>query len=381
MNLKKITTLAMGGILLAKVPISFAQPTAQELNREFCEQLQNYVMNGHQTSQRQDQLHQLSEAATRIQDPTVGEWVRELSNLHSGVVSSPQPPATTLPSASSGAYGSPPRQSQRDRSIEIRRSFAILPPLAGTPEVVRSCFSEIPDPQFPVVPTCGKRLRGSEIRSVCFQKPEILSQILKISMLGDAVSFWSSYHKQALHLVQQIATKSCGPTVISMRLLDLGLPGPPSAKRAQDGLTNVDDLEREIRGSGPDLLTTEKFKFKIASKNQLYLENTTGEFDSFKKDDQPTLSKVSFIDFLERRLRIYGPVITSITDPKLGGHWIIVDEVSKTDGSVRIRDPYHGRMIDIPIDAFIKRFIAKGVDEGMTETMLWAWKEPRNESR
>jgi hypothetical protein len=179
-----------------------------------------------------------------------------------------------------------------------------------------------------------------------------------------------------------------------MRLLDLGFSVPEEMICQPGALTNIDWLEKELQAKTRDQLSIEKYKFRVGKDpRELFLKKIAPgapTFESSPSKRSPSAAAgggggagaadvgeglkrqpQSFIEFLENHLREHGPVITSISDPEVSGHWIIVDEVSRTDGTVRLRDPYHGRMIDVPIEAFMKRFNDPEDESNVAETMLW----------
>ncbi len=47
-------------------------------------------------------------------------------------------------------------------------------------------------------------------------------------------------------------------------------------------------------------------------------------------------------------------LMLSITHPRVGGHWIILDEVNMDIKTVDIRDPYSGRAFRLSFDEFCK---------------------------
>jgi hypothetical protein len=63
-----------------------------------------------------------------------------------------------------------------------------------------------------------------------------------------------------------------------------------------------------------------------------------------------------FLLSLKNEISLYGPCILSIQglkEGRIGGHFIIVDEISDDFNKVRIRDPFHGWEITITKDAFL----------------------------
>jgi hypothetical protein len=180
-----------------------------------------------------------------------------------------------------------------------------------------------------------------------------------------------------------------------MRLLDLGYPVPEEFVCQPGELTTIDWLEKHIQEKTHGRFQISKIRFRIEKSEKA--EQVAGSFtyhslepgmgyhaaeagssgaaaDRLDSESNPSVIHDHFIPYLERNLRQHGPVILSITDPKIEGHWIIVDEVSQADGTVRIRDPYHGRMIDVGIEAFMKRFIQDDSEKNLPEKMLWVKK-------
>ena len=68
----------------------------------------------------------------------------------------------------------------------------------------------------------------------------------------------------------------------------------------------------------------------------------------------PIVSEGFNLKALKLLLQQNGPAIIPIDDKELGGHVIVVDEI--TDEGVRLRDPYHGWEITVTLEAFNKRF-------------------------
>ena len=85
--------------------------------------------------------------------------------------------------------------------------------------------------------------------------------------------------------------------------------------------------------------------------------------------------KAEVFRILSGMLRDHGPIITSITDPHIRGHWIIVDRLVGSPGLEEklpgaphawIRDPYHGWAIPVALEALLGRM----VDENDPQSLL-----------
>lgn len=66
-----------------------------------------------------------------------------------------------------------------------------------------------------------------------------------------------------------------------------------------------------------------------------------------------TLSERDLLSSLRELIHITGSAIVDVTPASLGGHVVVVDEISEDLESARLRDPYHGWEITVKASAFI----------------------------
>lgn len=75
-------------------------------------------------------------------------------------------------------------------------------------------------------------------------------------------------------------------------------------------------------------------------------------------------SKEKLLECIQKSLQTHGSAIVSIAG-EIGGHVVVVDEISENRQTIRLRDPYHGWAISVTQEAFCQRLI-----EGETSDML-----------
>lgn len=121
------------------------------------------------------------------------------------------------------------------------------------------------------------------------------------------------------HVILQPAVKACVPACIAMLLLDRGKK--PNYQEMQE--TNLANTQRAIEWV-----------------NEAKLECQITE-----------IPQDNAIDLLSKRLAEKGPGKLSIEHPTIGSHAIILDEISREKGEALIRDPFHGWMLTIKLDA------------------------------
>jgi hypothetical protein len=206
-------------------------------------------------------------------------------------------------------------------------------------------------PRVSHLDTPRKKQRTQPKFSKCFRDDEIIEILADTAGRGTqsahTVHFRlspaiSGVRLNQLHILQQSASKGCGPAVYTMRALDLG--NPESGQRMQhiSQLTNSDDLKRYFENEGLTVKIDQVKNGKVAT------SEAEGQ---------------DILDYLSERIPVEGPVITSITDHEIDGHWIIVDEVTEND--LKIRDPFHGWMIRVTRESFFERI----ADE--PQTLVW----------
>jgi hypothetical protein len=128
-------------------------------------------------------------------------------------------------------------------------------------------------------------------------------------------------------VLQQAALKSCGQTCVCMMLLDLNLSAP---------LNLINEGETS----------------KIQCLEQLLIKNSAVS----KITRISTADPDEFLFILKKKILSNGSCILSIqglNDGRIGGHFIIVDEISDDLNKIRIRDPFHGWEIIIKKIAFL----------------------------
>lgn len=128
--------------------------------------------------------------------------------------------------------------------------------------------------------------------------------------------------KTGRHVILQQATRSCVPTAVAMLVLDNG--GRPNFKRIQQiCLATTEQAIHWLKEAG--------FKPKLS---QIELENR----------------EQTFVELLQEN----GPGILGVIPPELGGHVIVLDAISLEKRTATIRDPYHGWMVTITLDALLR---------------------------
>lgn len=123
-------------------------------------------------------------------------------------------------------------------------------------------------------------------------------------------------------IIQQQATRGCTAAVAAMLIKDQG------------GDVDIASLEERNLGTNEDI--------------KEYIR--TAGFEPIDFGNSRDLQE------LRKNLLKNGSGIVSITDPEIGGHVIVVDEVSADLQRVRLRDPYHGWKITVTSEAFLSRF-------------------------
>jgi len=182
----------------------------------------------------------------------------------------------------------------------------------------------------------------------------------RFPVFHDAEILWEHLPERPARAVfQQQSLQSCGPAVLAMRLEDLGLATRFEwlEQLGRSALTNAGNLV-ELLGAS---------RLKAATK--VVLLPPAGEGASLEG------RKAEVFEILSGMLRDHGPIITSITDPHIRGHWIIVDRLvggpgleEKLPGAPHawIRDPYHGWAIPVTLEALLGRM----VDENDPQSLL-----------
>jgi hypothetical protein len=129
-----------------------------------------------------------------------------------------------------------------------------------------------------------------------------------------------SITREGKHVILQQALRSCVPTCVGMLVLDHGKI-PNYFDIANADLANEQLAEMWFKEAG------------LASKcSYLDRKKTT----------------------LVQSLNNHGPGILSINHPDVGGHVIILDEISIQKQTATIRDPFHGWMITVRLQSLLK---------------------------
>jgi hypothetical protein len=143
-------------------------------------------------------------------------------------------------------------------------------------------------------------------------------------------------NRREINVLQQQAIRGCGPAVIAMFLLDNNLP-VDSKSLYYSALVNAQQV--------------------IQGLNKVINENGRKDFSAtlFHLPDN-LMNKEKLFNYLGK-ITETDSIIMSISDKMIGGHWIVVDMVSKA--GITLRDPYHGWCITVTKDAFFKRISKK----------------------
>lgn len=146
-------------------------------------------------------------------------------------------------------------------------------------------------------------------------------------------SLFHSYNKQLLaiavtengkHVILQQSVRSCVPTCVGMLALD-HRKTPNYEKMIFTDLANLEEGMQWIKEAG--------------------LVPHVTSIHSYQEDKAEVLAKC---------LKEYGPGILSIKHPVIGGHVIVLDEISKADNTATIRDSFHGWVLTIKLDLLLQ---------------------------
>lgn len=125
------------------------------------------------------------------------------------------------------------------------------------------------------------------------------------------------------YVILQQAVKSCVPTCVGMLVLDHGKKPDYDAIKLTN-LANKEAAMEWIRNAGLTPQLTE-------------LSNTQD----------------NITDVLVECLAKNGSGILSINHPNIGGHVIVLDEISKSENTATIRDSFHGWALTIKLDSLL----------------------------
>lgn len=160
----------------------------------------------------------------------------------------------------------------------------------------------------------GELFNDSEI----LEKLEIVKRVV-IKRFIDS-NLYAEYTRHGKAIIQQQGTRGCTAATAAMLIMDNGKQPDIQQLRIRN-LGNDEDQIRDIENAGLIPLT----------------------------NHAATLSELR--DLLSR----HGSAIASVHD-QLGGHVVVVDEISEDLSQVRLRDPYHGWEITVKSEAFFKEW-------------------------
>ena len=128
-------------------------------------------------------------------------------------------------------------------------------------------------------------------------------------------------------VIQQQAVRGCSAAAVSMLIY----PRTKTIDTRYLRMTNLEDDEgqqQRIKAAGLD-----------------YISTSLAE----------ALSEQDKITTLQRLIQQHGSAIVDVNDGEIGGHAVVVDEISTDLKKVRLRDPHHGWAITITKQAFLNR--------------------------
>lgn len=176
----------------------------------------------------------------------------------------------------------------------------------------------IPERRYPPVRSCdtfmGMNADGTYISAhstVVFVSLQELIQVHPVKKIDEVVST----SEEGKHVILQQAVRSCFPSALTMLALDF--KGTPLFDIM--ATTNITSAERKVH----------------------YLKQTGLQFVTHSLSGTPAQK----VETLEQLLTKGRPGILIIEHPDLGGHSVVLDEVSRQKGTATLRDPYHGWMI------------------------------------
>lgn len=162
-----------------------------------------------------------------------------------------------------------------------------------------------------------------------FSDSEIVEKLPIIGKVKIKSNFYAFYTKNKKAIIQQLATRGCTAATAAMLRMDNGKK-PDLVALRNTNLGEDEDQIRDIQKAGLKAIIN-------SANNLLELRNLIIQNDS---------------------------CIVSLSG-KLGGHVIVVDEVSEDLSKIRLRDPYHGWEITVTSEAFLKEWDGgKNIPEG-----------------
>jgi hypothetical protein len=248
---------------------------------------------------KEENVHKVQFKEKRVKEFDLEKPVNEIKKVNSAVIS------LTPSKDSKEAVSSPPIQ--RGKKQPLKRK---IPPISMI-DTIRCSKNPVTGERF---------IESAHGSGALFKDEEILAVHSPIrNKVIDKVEVGYSQFGKAI--IQQQATRGCTAATAAMLIDDNGKGFDPDALRSRN-LGRTEDQVRDIAQAGLDPIVS-----------------------NISKDLQ-TLSNL---------IKQNGSAIVSI-DGELGGHVIVVDEVSDDFKQVRLRDPYHGWEITVTADAFSQRY-------------------------
>jgi hypothetical protein len=147
-----------------------------------------------------------------------------------------------------------------------------------------------------------------------------------------------SYGRTAFgeHVLQQVGWWGCSAATVQMIRLDYGMEPDPM------------ELLLSHLGNG----SSRTHQLELSGFQVFHFSKNFGAAVSFRRNDIPLLE-----DLIDQN----GSAIVTVYPNKLGIHAIIIDSLSRNDGEVRIRDPFHGWSVTVP-PAALRRLLRGPLD-------------------
>lgn len=166
------------------------------------------------------------------------------------------------------------------------------------------------------------KIKSAHKSAELFSDAEIIEklEIVNHREIKPGSGIYVSYTHNGKAIIQQQATRGCTAATAAMLILDNGII-PNLQELKTRNLGNTSDQHRDIENAGLSCCIS-------PAKDLAELQNLILENDS---------------------------CIVSVSG-KLGGHVLIVDEVSQDHSKIRLRDPYHGWEITVSSEAFLNEW-------------------------
>lgn len=166
----------------------------------------------------------------------------------------------------------------------------------------------------------SSEMKGVHGSGELFSDCEIVEKLDVVKRAEIGSNIYASYTKNRKAIIQQQARRGCTAATAAMLIMDNGKNPDLLALRGRN-IGNDEDQIRDIQNAG----------LKAA------------------KNSANDLSEL-------RNLIIQNDSCIVTVSGRLGGHVIVVDEVSSDLSKIRLRDPYHGWEITVHSDAFLKEW-------------------------